>query len=135
MGISMTGSNQTVVGEKVESLEESPSKLLLSLCDIEEYLETEGNVSEKVKPNDSSKKEDTIPIAHEWGKKERSLDVQMVGKDAKIRFEDLQLKEKTLMGLAKCGFYQPSPIQLKAIPFGKFGYGMKVMTQNNQTLQ
>lgn len=64
-----------------------------------------------------------IPLAHDRTKKERSLDVQATGKEAETSFEDLQLKDRTLAGLKKCGFHVPSPIQLKAIPFGKFGYG------------
>lgn len=38
-------------------------------------------------------------------------------------FESLLLLEKVLKGLKKTGYVKPSPIQLKAIPVGRCGFG------------
>jgi ATP-dependent RNA helicase DDX20 len=41
--------------------------------------------------------------------------------DANVVFRDLLLSEPVQRGLADCGFVRPSPIQLAAIPVGRFG--------------
>lgn len=38
-----------------------------------------------------------------------------------VRFDDLMLSEPLLRGVQRCGFEHPSPVQLQAIPLGKFG--------------
>lgn len=40
-----------------------------------------------------------------------------------ILFSELHLSEPLLKGLNEAGFYKPSPIQLQAIPIGRFGVG------------
>lgn len=67
-----------------------------------------------------------IQLAHDRTKKERSLDVQLTGEERDVTFLELGLRDSTILGLKKCGFKVPSPIQLKAIPLGKFGYGMGI---------
>lgn len=48
-------------------------------------------------------------------------------KDIKIEenldFSSLLLSDNILKGLQQIGFIKPSPIQLKAIPLGRFGLG------------
>lgn len=50
----------------------------------------------------------------------RSKDV-LIEED--ISFQSMFLTQKCLEGLTKCGFKKPSPIQLKAIPLGRCGFG------------
>jgi ATP-dependent RNA helicase DDX20 len=40
-----------------------------------------------------------------------------------ILFSELHLPETLLKGLNEAGFINPSPIQLQAIPVGRFGIG------------
>lgn len=58
--------------------------------------------------------------AHNLEGVERTEDIT-ISED--VTFEGLLLSEKTLVGLEKCGFRKPSPIQLKALPLGKCGFG------------
>ncbi len=50
----------------------------------------------------------------------RTADVE-TSETLSVTFADLLLSEPILRGLADCGFARPSPIQLKAIPVGRFG--------------
>lgn len=50
----------------------------------------------------------------------RTDDVQI---DEKITFAGLHLSEPVLQGLKQAGFCRPSPIQIKAIPLGRCGFG------------
>jgi len=43
--------------------------------------------------------------------------------DEKITFTGLLLSEPVLQGLKRAGFERPSPIQIKAIPLGRCGFG------------
>ena len=52
--------------------------------------------------------------------KQRTLDVLNADGCA---FSSLLLSENVLQGLEKIGFKNPSPVQLKSIPFGKCGLG------------
>lgn len=58
--------------------------------------------------------------AHKLDAEERTTDVHIT---ENINFEGLLLSEPTLAGLTACGFERPSPIQFKAIPFGRCGFG------------
>ena len=58
--------------------------------------------------------------AHALGTTPRTDDVQI---DEKITFSGLLLSEPVLQGLKQAGFYRPSPIQIKAIPLGRCGFG------------
>lgn len=56
----------------------------------------------------------------------RSKDVAL-GED--ISFLDLQLNQKTLDGLHRCGFIKPSPVQLESIPLGRCGFDLVVQSK------
>ena len=43
--------------------------------------------------------------------------------DEDLKFDSLLLKNSVLDGLRRIGFKRPSPVQLKAIPYGKCGFG------------
>ena len=58
--------------------------------------------------------------AHAWDVTPRTDDVQI---DEKITFAGLLLSEPVLQGLKQAGFAKPSPIQIKAIPLGRCGFG------------
>jgi len=58
--------------------------------------------------------------AHALDTTPRTDDVQI---DEKITFSGLLLSEPVLQGLKQAGFYRPSPIQIKAIPLGRCGFG------------
>jgi ATP-dependent RNA helicase DDX20 len=62
--------------------------------------------------------------AHVLEDKPRTQDV-FVNED--IDFTGMLLSELTVKGLHKSGFRKPSPIQLKAIPLGRCGFG-KILT-------
>ena len=77
-------------------------------------------------------------MAHVFHKKWRSQDVRL---RENVDFSALLLSDRVLKGLQKAGFRKPSPIQLEAIPMGRFGKGkffnelhlmniMPVMTNN-----
>lgn len=59
-------------------------------------------------------------LAHSTEESTRTEDVLI--KEA-TTFDSLLLKEELLKGLKECGFVKPSPIQLKAIPVGRCGFG------------
>lgn len=44
-------------------------------------------------------------------------------------FESLLLPQNVLSGLKKNGFIKPSPIQLKAIPVGRCGFGKETFIE------
>jgi ATP-dependent RNA helicase DDX20 len=58
--------------------------------------------------------------AHILEDKPRTQDV-FISED--IDFTGMLLSELTLKGLHKSGFRKPSPIQLKAVPLGRCGFG------------
>lgn len=58
--------------------------------------------------------------SHSYDARKRTKDVA-VAED--ITFEQLLLSKPVLAGLNAAGFLKPSPIQLQAIPKGKFGSG------------
>ena len=43
--------------------------------------------------------------------------------DEDLKFDALLLKKSVIDGLRRAGFKGPSPVQLKAIPYGKCGLG------------
>lgn len=59
-------------------------------------------------------------LAHDINSKERTKDVLI---DQNVNFDSLLLSEDVLKGLKKNGFMRPSPIQLKAVPLGRCGFG------------
>ena len=61
----------------------------------------------------------SLTIAHDLSL-QRTCDVTTFHKQ---EFHDFCLKDETLSGLKSAGFYQPSPIQAKAIPIGRMGVG------------
>lgn len=60
-------------------------------------------------------------MAHDIVKKERTKDILI---KENYNFDSLLLSSGISQGLKDAGFIKPSPIQLKAIPFGKCGLGM-----------
>jgi len=59
-------------------------------------------------------------IAHSWDVSPRTDDVHI---DENVTFVGLLLSEPVLQGLKQTGFDRPSPIQIKAIPLGRCGFG------------
>lgn len=59
-------------------------------------------------------------LAHSTTGKERTEDVIIT---EITTFDSLLLPEKVVKGLKNNGFVKPSPIQLKAIPMGRCGFG------------
>lgn len=59
-------------------------------------------------------------MAHIFAEGERSRDVIS---NENITFESLLLPQKILDGLIADGFVKPSPIQVRAIPVGRCGFG------------
>lgn len=59
-------------------------------------------------------------VAHNYEEKQRTEDVQV---QENVDFSAMLLSNKILTGLRNCGFKKPSPIQLKAIPMGRCGFG------------
>lgn len=49
--------------------------------------------------------------------------------DDDTSFEDLMLTPNTQKGLQRCGFKSPSPIQLKAIPYGRCGIDLVIQSK------
>lgn len=66
-------------------------------------------------------------MAHVFEKKWRSDDVRV---QENVDFSALLLSDRVLEGLQKAGFKKPSPIQLEAIPMGKFGKGKLLAFRN-----
>lgn len=58
--------------------------------------------------------------AHNLKEKERTKDITI---DEEFNFNSFLLSDEVLKGLNQSGFVKPSPIQLKAIPLGKCGFG------------
>ena len=58
--------------------------------------------------------------AHLWDVSPRTDDVHI---DENITFAELLRSESVVQGLKKSGFSRPSPIQIKAIPLGRCGFG------------
>lgn len=58
--------------------------------------------------------------SHSSDARKRTKDVTV---DENITFDQLLLSKPILAGLNAAGFLKPSPIQLQAIPKGKFGSG------------
>jgi len=58
--------------------------------------------------------------AHLWDIAPRTDDVHI---EENITFAGLLLSEPVLQGLKQSGFDRPSPIQIKAIPLGRCGFG------------
>lgn len=58
--------------------------------------------------------------AHDVSNSSRTSDIKV---NEEVTFSQLSLSQKTLDGLSYCGFIKPSPIQLKAIPLGRCGFG------------
>lgn len=73
------------------------------------------------------------PIAHNIQTKPRTDDVK-IRED--LTFSQMGLSQNILHGLASCGFRRPSPIQLKAIPLGRFGFDliMKAKSGTGKTI-
>ena len=67
-----------------------------------------------------SKAEKKRLIGQRFEAKPRTEDITI---DEAITFSDLILSPNIIKGLTKAGFHKPSPIQLKAIPLGRFGLG------------
>lgn len=63
---------------------------------------------------------ETKLTAHQWDIAPRTDDVHH---SEKINFAALHLSDEILRGLQQSGFERPSPIQLKAIPLGRCGFG------------
>lgn len=59
-------------------------------------------------------------LAHSLLSKERSKDVILT---ENVSFASLILPPEILEGLSACGFEKPSPIQAKALPVGRCGFG------------
>lgn len=60
--------------------------------------------------------------AHDINKKLRTSDIKI---RENVTFLEMGLPEKIMDGLSFTGFLRPSPIQLKAIPIGRCGFGNK----------
>ncbi|RZC41082.1 ATP-dependent RNA helicase DDX20 [Asbolus verrucosus] len=67
-------------------------------------------------------------IAHDLAEKPRTKDVIL---EESVNFTSLLLPNHVLKGLTECGFRKPSPIQFKAIPLGRCGFGNKIITKVN----
>ncbi len=69
---------------------------------------------------------EVVVVAHdtegENGEKSRTSDVFSAESES-ISFENFLLSSPVLEGLKRSGFKRPSPIQLKAIPVGRLGFG------------
>lgn len=59
-------------------------------------------------------------LAHNFDEKQRTSDVVI---NADISFAKMMLSDVVLTGLNKNGFLKPSPIQLRAIPLARAGFG------------
>lgn len=59
-------------------------------------------------------------IANQSDSTDRSADVEI---ESNVTFEDMMLNADVLTGLSNGGFRKPTPIQLRAIPIGRCGFG------------
>lgn len=62
----------------------------------------------------------SLLVAHNTDKKPRTVDIKI---EENITFFQMGLSQNVLDGLINAGFQRPSPIQLKAIPIGRCGFG------------
>ena len=67
--------------------------------------------------------------AHNIDDNSRTSDVKI---NQDVSFFQMGLSPKTLDGLLNCGFQRPSPIQLKAIPLGRCGFGNFQIQRNDR---
>lgn len=58
--------------------------------------------------------------AHDTNKKSRTNDIKI---QENVTFLEMGLSENIMDGLSFAGFQKPSPVQLKAIPIGRCGFG------------
>jgi ATP-dependent RNA helicase DDX20 len=63
-------------------------------------------------------------MTNQNAKRQRTRDIE-TSNTQPISFSELFLSEPLLKGLNEAGFIRPSPIQLKAIPLGRFGVGLQ----------
>ncbi|XP_039268227.2 putative ATP-dependent RNA helicase DDX20 [Styela clava] len=68
----------------------------------------------------------SIP-GHDFSAKERTVDVIT---NENVSFKDLLISHNVLSGLQKARFERPSPIQLKAIPYGRCGLDLIVQAKS-----
>lgn len=87
---------------------------------------------------------DIAPLAHNLDdEKKRTVDIQPVSHEMdsatvksadrlpeSVRFSDLQVSPPILRGLTEAGFSRPSPVQMKAIPFGRMGMDLIVQAKS-----
>lgn len=59
-------------------------------------------------------------LAHDLKEKDRTNDIKIL---ENVDFPAMLLSDNVQKGLQKCGYLKPSPIQLKAIPLGRCGFG------------
>lgn len=59
--------------------------------------------------------------AHNVNSKPRTQDIKI---QEDVTFFQMGISQPIVDGLTNCGFQRPSPIQLKAIPLGRCGFGM-----------
>lgn len=63
-------------------------------------------------------------MAHVFQEGDRTRDVLI---NENVTFQSLLLPNPVLHGLRSNGFVKPSPIQLKAIPLGRCGFGTQLL--------
>ncbi|KAG5331273.1 DDX20 helicase, partial [Acromyrmex charruanus] len=66
-------------------------------------------------------------IAHDINKKQRTSDIKI---EEDVTFFQMKLPRDILDGLMSAGFQKPSPIQLKAIPLGRYGFDLIVRAKS-----
>ncbi|KYN05567.1 putative ATP-dependent RNA helicase DDX20 [Cyphomyrmex costatus] len=66
-------------------------------------------------------------IAHDINKKQRTSDIKI---EEDVTFLQMRLPRDILDGLMSAGFQKPSPIQLKAIPLGRYGFDLIVRAKS-----
>ncbi|KAG5309443.1 DDX20 helicase, partial [Acromyrmex insinuator] len=66
-------------------------------------------------------------IAHDINKKQRTNDIKI---EEDVTFFQMKLPRDILDGLMSAGFQKPSPIQLKAIPLGRYGFDLIVRAKS-----
>ncbi|XP_014295613.1 probable ATP-dependent RNA helicase DDX20 isoform X2 [Microplitis demolitor] len=68
-----------------------------------------------------------VPLAHQINAQPRTTDIII---EENVSFYQMGLSQCILNGLVTCGFEKPSPIQLKAIPFGRCGFDLLVQAKS-----
>ncbi|KYN33798.1 putative ATP-dependent RNA helicase DDX20 [Trachymyrmex septentrionalis] len=66
-------------------------------------------------------------IAHNINTKQRTSDIKI---EENVTFFQMRLPRDILDGLMSAGFQKPSPIQLKAIPLGRYGFDLIVRAKS-----